>query len=124
MIGISSLATPSDRNGSLGTTSATRPAPESDGPCQGRCYFTILHRLAWLEQARGTDENPPTIDVIMTAEQDTRLLKEQLFKCGSDIPEDKGCLASRPSSLMALGLFAGCVVSLLEGLFRRAAMSA
>ncbi|KAJ5997667.1 hypothetical protein N7522_009327 [Penicillium canescens] len=121
---IGSLATPSNRNGSLSSRSTTRPASESDGPCQGQCYLTILRRLAWLEHSRGTDKKLLTIDVVMTAERDTRLLKEQLFKCGRDVPEDEGCLYSRPTSLMALSLLAECVVSLFEDLFRRAAISA
>lgn len=121
---IGSLATPSNHNGSLSSRSTTRPASESDSPCQGQCFLTILRRLAWLEHSRGTDKKLLTIDVVMTAERDTRLLKEQLFKCGRDVPEDEGCLYSRPSSLMALSLLAECVVSLFEDLFRRAAISA
>ncbi|KAJ5534871.1 hypothetical protein N7527_001125 [Penicillium freii] len=121
---IGSLATPSNRNGSLSPRSTTRPAAESDGPCQGQCYLIILRRLAWLEHSRGTDKKLLTIDVVITAERDTRLLKEQLFKCGRDVPEDEGCLYSRPSSLMALSLLVECVVSLFEDLFHRAAISA
>ncbi|KAJ5406877.1 hypothetical protein N7465_008161 [Penicillium sp. CMV-2018d] len=121
---IGSLATPNNRNGSLSSRSTTRPASESDGPCQGQCYLTILRRLAWIEHSRGTDKKLLTTDVVMTAERDTRLLKEQLFKCGRDVPEHEGCLYSRPSSLMALSLLAECVVSLFEDLFRRAAISA
>ncbi|KAJ5972577.1 uncharacterized protein N7479_002495 [Penicillium vulpinum] len=121
---MSSLATSSNRNGNPSSCSTARPASESDGSCQGQCYLTILRRLASLEHCRGMDKKLLAIDVVMTAERDTRLLKEQLFKCGRDVPEDEGCLYSRPSSLMALSLLAECVVSLFEDLFRRAAISA
>ncbi|KAJ5207301.1 hypothetical protein N7491_002066 [Penicillium cf. griseofulvum] len=120
---ISWLATPSNPNDSLGT-STTRSASESDGPCRGECHLAILRRLAWLEHSRGKKEKPLTIDVLLAAERDTRLLKEQLFKCSNDMCEDGGCLSSRPSSLMALSLLAECVVSLLEDIFYRAVISA
>ncbi|KAJ5538319.1 hypothetical protein N7494_007798 [Penicillium frequentans] len=111
-------------NGGFSTRNTTRLPSGSDGSCHGQCYLTILHRLAWLEHSRGTKENPLTIDVVLIAERDTRLLKEQLFECGSNTPEDKGCVSSRPSSLMSLMLLAECVISILENLFRRAAVLA
>lgn len=111
-------------NAGVSTRNTTRSPSGSDGPCHGQCYLTILHRLAWLEHSRGTQEKPLTVDVVLIAEQDTRLLKEQLFECDSNTPEDKGCLSSRPSSLMSLILLAECVISILEHLFRRAAILA
>jgi hypothetical protein len=120
---IGSLATLSNPNDSLGT-STTRPASESDGPCQGGCHLNILRYFAWLEHSRSTKERPLTIDVLLAAERDTRLLKEQLFNCSNGISEDGGCISSRPASLMALSLLTECVVSLLEDIFLRAASSA
>ncbi|KAJ5909886.1 hypothetical protein N7504_004529 [Penicillium tannophilum] len=111
-------------NGGVSTKNTTRSPSGSDGPCQGQCNLNILHRLAWLEHSRGTKENPLTIDVVLIAERDTRMLKEQLFECGNNTPEDKGCVSSRPSSLMSLVLLAECVTSILEDLFGRAAILA
>ncbi|KAJ5365151.1 hypothetical protein N7517_008037 [Penicillium concentricum] len=108
--GPGSLAAPINRNDSLGT-SVTRPASESDGPCQAEYYSSIIRRLAWLEHSRRTNEEPLTIDVVMAAEWETRLLKEQWFTRGRDIPKDGERLSSRCSSLMALTLLTECVVS-------------
>ncbi|KAK2616098.1 hypothetical protein N8I77_002807 [Diaporthe amygdali] len=104
----------------------------------GHCYLAILQRLAQLEKTLDAGPQPPRLDVVLSAERDTRALKERLFACqghvhqGPDIlsssitPPERGsqrCIDAHDSSLLVLGLLADRVTSLLEDLFRRAAVS-
>ncbi|KAJ0107031.1 hypothetical protein J7T55_006909 [Diaporthe amygdali] len=104
----------------------------------GHCYLAILQRLAQLEKTMDAGPQPPRLDVVLSAERDTRALKERLFACqghvhqGPDIlrssitPPESGsqsCIDAHDSSLLVLGLLADRVTSLLEDLFRRAAVS-
>ncbi|KAL4870740.1 hypothetical protein BDV12DRAFT_195212 [Aspergillus spectabilis] len=93
---------------------STQPAV----PCQAQCHISILHRLAWIEHSLAAQEGPTSIDVILTADRDLRILKNRLFSCSEC---RTGCLHSRPSSILSLGLLAERVVILLEDLFHRAA---
>ncbi|RDW76743.1 uncharacterized protein DSM5745_06735 [Aspergillus mulundensis] len=94
----------------------------SSGGCQAQCHIAILHRLASMEHSIAIEAGPTTIDFILIAQQDLCLLSGRLFNCRYE--ERDGCLHSRPSSIISLGLLAEQVVLLLEDLFRRAARAA
>ncbi|KAL1865039.1 hypothetical protein Daus18300_007386 [Diaporthe australafricana] len=118
-----------------------RSSATKDGETQqdaGHCYLAILQRLTQLEDTLNTGPQPPRLDVVLTAERDTRTLKERLFACqghgrqeldistSPTIPKDRGqepCIDAHGSSLLVISLLADRVISLLEDLFRRAAVS-
>lgn len=104
----------------------------------GHCYLAILNRLTQLEATLDTGPRPPCIDVILSAERDTRLLKERIFACqghgtreldmvsSPTAPRERspqGCIDAHGSSLLVLSLLAERVTGLFEDLFRRAAVS-
>lgn len=104
----------------------------------GHCYLAILQRLTQLEATLDTGPKPPRLDVIMSAERDTRSLKERIFSChghgrrelymvGSSAAAEetspRSCIDAHGSSLLVLSLLADRVTSLFEELFRRAAIS-
>lgn len=104
----------------------------------GHCYLAILQRLTQLENTLDAGPQPPRLDVVLSAERDTRALKERLFACQghrhqeSDrvtsltVSKDEGqktCIDAHGSSLLVISLLADRVTSLLEDLFRRAAVS-
>lgn len=102
----------------------------------GHCYLAILQRLTRLEATLDTNPQPPRLDVILSAERDTRQLKERIFACqghgrreidmvGSLTPKERSsqsCTNAYGSSLLVLSLLADRVTSLFEDLFRRAAV--
>lgn len=118
---------------------------EHDGKSgQGNCYIRILHRLTQLEQTLERSPPVPPLDIILSAEWDTRVLKDALFACGGHPPPpppanisrflmadgDRGrgtalqtCLRAHSSSLVVLTLLTDRVTNLLEGLFHHAAAS-
>lgn len=104
----------------------------------GHCYLAILQRLTQLEATLDADPQPPRLDVILSAERDTRQLKERIFACqghgrreidmmGSMVTSkertSQSCIDAHDSSLLVLSLLADRVTSLFEDLFRRAAVS-
>lgn len=104
----------------------------------GHCYLAILQRLTQLEATLDTDPQPPRLDVILSAERDTRQLKERIFACQGHgrreidtvgslaTPKERSsqsCTNAYGSSLLVLSLLADRVTSLFEDLFRRAAVS-
>lgn len=97
---------------------------------QGNCYIRILQRLTQLEQVLERSSPLPPLDIILSAERDTRVLKDALFACGGHSPQPSSssggsssscCLQAHGSSLVVLVLLADRVTSLLEGLFDHAA---
>lgn len=107
---------------------------------QGHCYIRILRRLTQLEETLERSPPTPSLDVILSAERDTRVLKDTLFACGGHPPTNilgfgsadgersrgmasQACLQTQSSSLVVLALLADRVTSLLEGLFQQAAAS-
>ncbi|KAK7697213.1 hypothetical protein SLS64_013770 [Diaporthe eres] len=104
----------------------------------GHCYFAILQRLTQLEATLDAGAQPPRLDVILSAERDTRQLKERIFSCQGHgrreldmvgrpaVPTEmspQSCIDAHGSSLLVLNLLADRVTSLFEDLFRRAAVS-
>lgn len=104
----------------------------------GHCYLAILQRLTQLEATLDTYPQPPRLDVLLSAERDTRTLKERIFSCqghrrrdldivGSPLAAQEispqSCIDAHGSSLLVLSLLADRVTSLFEDLFRRAAVS-
>lgn len=107
---------------------------------QGNCYIRILRRLTRLEEVLERSPPMPPLDIILSAERDTRVLKDTLFACGGHSPHSSNifglvmmdrersrgtamqtCLQAHSSSLVVLVLLADRVTSLLEGLFDHAA---
>ncbi|KAI1187054.1 hypothetical protein F5B17DRAFT_339038 [Nemania serpens] len=107
------------------------------------CYAEILGRTTKLEKALAQTTLPPTIDFALEAERDFNRLRHQLFACaGHQVPlplEDpsspiesashatitpKPCLATDRPVFLSLTVLAERVVTLLEEMFRQAAMSA
>lgn len=95
------------------------------------CYLAVLQRLARLEAALETGPRPPRLDVILTAERDTRALKDRVSACRGHGPRDPGtatradgsCAGTHGPAIVVLALLADRVTALLEDLFRRAAQS-
>lgn len=106
------------------------------------CHVRILQRLTHLEQVLERSPPIPSLDVILSAERDTRVLKDALFSCGGHTPQPSNilglvtsdrersrgptlqpCLRAHSSSLIVLVLLADRVTSLLESLFQQAAAS-
>lgn len=89
----------------------------------GHCYLAIIQRLSRLEATIDTGQQPPRLDVILSAERDTRALKERILSCQGHERSPQSCTDAHGSSLLVLGLLADRVTSLFEDLFRRAAVS-
>lgn len=115
LVGIESQLGADQGNSSLNTDQT------SEEP--GHCYLAILQRLTQLEATLDTGPQPPRLDVILSAERDTRALKERIFSCQGHDRSRKSCIDAHGSSLLVLSLLADRVTSLFEDLFRRAAVS-
>ncbi|ROV94742.1 hypothetical protein VMCG_08890 [Cytospora schulzeri] len=130
LVGLSSHVGTKDQSSSSNDVQASREA--------GHCYLAILNRLTQLEATLDAGPRPPRLDVILSAERDTRQLKGRIFACrGHGIREldmessptapreriPQGCIDAHGSSLLVLSLLADRVTSLFEDLFRRAAVS-
>lgn len=104
----------------------------------GHCYLAILQRFTQLEATLETSPQPPRLDVILSAERDTRALKERIFSCrghghrelemvenstAAKESRPQSCIDAHGSSLLVLSLLADRVTSLFEDLFHRAAVS-
>lgn len=102
------------------------------------CYLAILQRLTKLEATLDAGAQPPRLDVILSAERDTRQLKDRIFSCqghgrrelnmvGSQTAANErspqSCKDAHCSSLLVLSVLADRVMSLFEDLFHRAAVS-
>lgn len=97
---------------------------EADGsaaqPREGSCYVAILVCLTQLEQTLESSPEP-RLDLVLSAEQGLRSLKERLFSCQGHHGLAPGkCLDVHGSSLLVLGPVAERVIRLLEDIFRRA----
>lgn len=104
----------------------------------GHCYLAILQRLTQLEATLDASAQPPRLDVILSAERDTRALKERIFSCqgherreldmvgrptAANQRSPQSCIDAHGLSLLVLGLLADRVTRLFEDLFRRAAVN-
>lgn len=104
----------------------------------GSCYFAVLQRLTRLEAALESGPRPPRLDVILSAERDTRALKDRISTCLGHGPREPhepetatsprgpvnwSCPDTHGPALLVLVLLADRVTGLLEDLFRRAALS-
>lgn len=121
-----------------GTQGEQSPAADDGGQTEtpaGSCYLAVLQRLTRLEATLATGPRPPRLDVILSAERDTRALKDRISACRSHdrrnsetasspkAPGDRSCADTHGPALVVLALLADRVTALLEDLFRRAALS-
>lgn len=109
---------------------------------QEHCYMRILRRLTQLEQTLERSPSIPPLDIILSAERDTRLLRDGLFACRghpqhpsntsrlvtvdserSHSTAFQSCLQAHSSSVLVLVILADRVTNLLERLFHHAAAS-
>ncbi|KAI0477050.1 hypothetical protein GGR56DRAFT_386646 [Xylariaceae sp. FL0804] len=114
-------------NGSrLRASSSHSEESDADLGCKSQCYVSILQRVTQLEQSLAAVKHPQ-VDLVLTAERDSSVLKERLLGCyhcsgGARGGNDN----SNPQYIrfLSLAMLVERVVQLLEDMFHRAAMAA
>ena len=92
-------------------------APGSGMADQG--YIAVLTALASLEQSVAAGLPTPSVELVLRAERDFRLLKHRIFTCREHASYGEGpsFLPANPRAVLTLSLLAERVVSMLEGKF-------
>ncbi|KAI8627400.1 hypothetical protein F5Y19DRAFT_177815 [Xylariaceae sp. FL1651] len=122
------------------TASAAQSFRRTSGGSDTDCYTAVLARTTKLEQALSQAPSPPTIDLVLEAEQDFSNLRHRLFACTGHhrllpvettsplsmaapptISSTDPCLATNRPVLLGLAILAERVTGLLEEMFRLAA---
>jgi hypothetical protein len=83
-------------------------------------YIAVLTALASLEQSVAAGPPTPSVELVLRAERDFRVLKHRIFTCRDCASYGEGptFLSAKPPALLTLSLLAERVVSMLEGKFR------